>query len=305
MTEENVDATGTTSNTVSVGCQTVTMRPMSSRKKLKKKRTSSAKKVRSRPPSASVQRKEWKPKGPPKNVEPLNLDIYDAVGPRTVHSPESKLEHAERWAKQEQRHNNELRSWNVNDDDVVVKEPPRKEPMPGHPVDDKVRRIASVSELQLEEQQKHLELKRSGHMSANCLVEPTLAAPAKSPIVTRKKPPTTTSGTPRQDASYANNHLQLLQRQSAELRQKDKLITKLYQDIDARTMAANAAEQRASDYRSKVESLEVTIAHKDRHLQDLHLELQTNLEQHVAELVCLRVCPLWLFYCCAGLSMGQ
>jgi len=103
--------------------------------------------------------------------------------------------------------------------------------------------------------------------------------------VARARPTSGTSRAGQAKASLAKNHLQMLQRQSMELREKDRIITQLYRDVDSKTMAANAAEQRATQASLALKDVESKLEQKSQQLADVHKELQTVLEQHSAELV--------------------
>ena len=77
----------------------------------------------------------------------------------------------------------------------------------------------------------------------------------------------------------------MLARQSAELREKDSLITKLYRDLDSAKMAANAAEHRSVEAVKEKEEALAKVEKQVKQIADLHKELQTTMEEHATELV--------------------
>lgn len=77
----------------------------------------------------------------------------------------------------------------------------------------------------------------------------------------------------------------MLARQSAELREKDSLITKLYRDLDSAKMAANAAEHRSSEAAKEKDEALTKVDKQVKQIADLHKELQKTMEEHATELV--------------------
>eukprot|EP00750_Incisomonas_marina_P032724 INCI9321.4.p1 GENE.INCI9321.4~~INCI9321.4.p1 ORF type:complete len:748 (-),score=172.63 INCI9321.4:114-2357(-) len=165
----------------------------------------------------------------------------------------------------------------------------RAEKQPGHPGQrPKLRAIVHIAELQLK-QQRILALRRNGRDSAGKLADkPAVPVAQKSetpapPVVARATARFAAAGR-RVSAALAKNHLAMLARQSAELREKDSLITKLYRDLDSAKMAANAAEHRSVEAVKEKEEALAKVEKQVKQIADLHKELQTTMEEHATEL---------------------